>query len=214
MTTLAHKLKRPRFSQAIRDDLRKSGLEERDALELGWYQDAKGNLAMPYNNGSGLVRTRFTVPQLIERNGKQSFLRYLQPRGTSPELFLPAIGNFDWNDVKTDTSIRLYITEGEKKSAIACKRGLPCIGLSGVDCWSRKGGIPLPQWDEFDFNDREVVIVFDSDIADKPAVKSAERRLAQMLNSRKAKVYRLRMSEEIIAGFDDFINTTCSKDSK
>ncbi|MBU3624766.1 DUF3854 domain-containing protein [Polynucleobacter sp. JS-Safj-400b-B2] len=214
MTTLTPKLRRPKLSQAIRDDLGNSDLVEQDALELGWYQDAKGNLAMPYNNGSGLVRTRFTVPQLIERNGKQSFLRYLQPRGTPPELYLPTIGDFDWGEVKVDASIRLYITEGEKKSAIACKRGLPCIGLSGVDSWSRKGGIPLPQWDEFDFNDREVVIAFDSDIADKPAVKSAERRLAQMLNSRKAKVYRLRMSEEIITGFDDFMNSTHSKGSK
>lgn len=204
----------PKFSQAILDDLAKSDLTEQDALALGWYEDKRGNLAIPFNNGSSLVRTRFTVPRLHIRNGKQIFQRYSQPRGTAPELYLPAIGDFDWNDVKADASIGLYISEGEKKSAIACKRGFPCIGLTGVDCWSRKGGIPLPQWDEFDLVGREVVIIFDSDITHKPAVKSAERRLAHMLSARKARVFCLRLSEDLFTGFDNFLNNTHSKGSK
>lgn len=204
-----------KFTQAILDDLAKSDLTEQDALALGWREDKNGNLTMPFfNNGSSLVRTRFTVPRLHIRNGKQTFQRYSQPRGTAPELYLPAIGGFDWNDVKADASIRLYITEGEKKSAIACKRGLPCVGLTGVDCWSRKGGIPLPQWDEFDLVGRKVVIIFDSDITHKPAVKSAERRLAHMLSARKAKVFRLRLSEDLFTGFDSFLNNVHSKGSK
>lgn len=214
MTKLILKFAAPKFSQAILDDLASSDLTEQDALALGWYEDKHGNLGIPFKNGSPLVRTRFTVPKLRNKNGKQVFQRYSQPRGTNPELYLPSIGDFDWGDVKANASIRLYVTEGEKKSAIACKRGLPCVGLTGVDCWSRKGGIPLQQWDEFNLIGREVVIIFDSDIAHKQAVKSAERRLAHMLSARKAKVFRLRLSEDLFTDFDSFLNHARSKGSK
>jgi Domain of unknown function (DUF3854) len=183
-----------RLSQVILDDLAKSNLTEQDALSLGWFQDKHGNLVMPYGNGSSLKRTRLTVP--ISRRGKLQ--RYFQPAGSSPELYLPCIGGIDWRIVKSDPDKTFYITEGEKKAAIACKVGLPCIGLGGVDCWARKGGIPLPQWDEFNFDQRHVVIIFDSDILDKASVQLAERRLAHMLHSRGAKVSRLRMSENLL----------------
>lgn len=178
------------LSKPILNDLAKSYLDAEDADALGWYEK-DCNLVMPYLNGSGLERTRFTVP-LIK---KKKSMRYFQPAGTSPELYLPRIGGIDWDKIKQDASITLYCTEGEKKSAITCKVGLPCVGLAGVDCWARKGGIPLPQWDEFDFLNRIVVIVFDSDIIDKAPVQLAERRLAHMLTSRGAKVSRIRLSE-------------------
>lgn len=214
---MSKKLLKPatsKFSQAILADLSKSDLTEQDALTLGWYEDRNGNLAMPFHNGLSLVRTRLTIPKLHIRNGKQTFQRYSQPRGSAPALFLPSIGGIDWDEVKADASVRLYLTEGEKKSAIACKRGLPCVGITGVDSWAHKGGVPLPQWDEFVLVGREVVIVFDSDIVDKPSVQSAERRLAHMLAARKAKVYRLRLSEGVITRFDDYLKNTSKKVSK
>lgn len=177
------------LSQPILDDLAKSNLDAVDAKALGWYEK-NGNLVMPYQNGSGLERTRLTVP-LIK---KKKSMRYFQPAGTSPELYLPRIGGIDWDNVKKNVAITVYCTEGEKKAAIACKVGIPCIGLSGVDCWARRGGIPLPQWDEFDLVERKVVIVFDSDIIEKAPVQLAERRLAQMLTTRGAKVSRIRLS--------------------
>lgn len=194
MTKLLHKLLPNKLSDAILADLAKSNLTEHDALALGWHQDKHGNLAMPYGNGSGLKRTRLTIP--ITKQGKSQ--RYFQPAGSSPELYLPSIGGVDWATVKSKTHETLYVTEGEKKAAIACKVGLPCIGLGGVDCWARKGGIPLSQWDEFNFAGRHVVIIFDSDIIDKAAVQLAERRLAHMLHSRGANVSRLRLSETLL----------------
>lgn len=181
------------LSQPILDDLAKSYLDAADAKALGWYEK-DGNLVMPYLNGSDLERTRLTVPIFK----KKKSMRYFQPAGTSPELYLPRIGGIDWEKIKKDACIPVYCTEGEKKAAIACKVGIPCIGLSGVDCWARKGGIPLPQWDEFDFVERKVVVVFDSDIIDKAPVQLAERRLAQMLISRGAKVSRIRLSEMLM----------------
>jgi Domain of unknown function (DUF3854) len=181
------------LSQLILDDLAQSHLDAKDAADLGWYEK-NGNLVMPYLNGSGLERTRFSVP-LIK---KKKSMRYFQPMGTSPELYLPRIGGINWDKVKNDVSIKVYCTEGEKKAAVACKVGIPCIGLSGVDCWARKGGIALPQWDEFNFVERQVVIVFDSDIIDKAPVQLAERRLAQMLISRGAKASRIRLSESLM----------------
>lgn len=198
-----------RFSQPIRDDLAKSGLSESDAIKMGWHQDAGGNLVIPYNNGTGFFRTRFSHPRQNIKNGKASLQRYSQPRGTKPELFLPDLGGIPWEKVKADTSRRLIITEGEKKAAAACKVGLACIGLGGVECWASKGGIPLDDWDIFDLGEREVWIVFDSDIVDKPPVRSAARRLANMLASRGAVVSMVDLPSDDTekTGLDDFLVT-------
>jgi hypothetical protein len=196
-----------RFSQPIRDDLAKSGLTESDAAKMGWHEDGAGDLVIPYNNGSGFARKRLSYPRRVMKNGKPSLQRYSQPRGTKPELFLPSLGGVAWDKVKTDTSRRLIITEGEKKAAAACKVGLACIGLGGVECWASKGGVPLEDWHTFDFDGREVWIVFDSDIVDKPPVRSAARRLANMLVSRGGVVSMVALPSDDTekSGLDDFL---------
>lgn len=189
------------FSKAIREDLLKSGLSPEDAVELG-FLEVNGDLLLPYRNGSGFCRTRYTHPRKI---GNKE-MRYSQPKGSSPELYLPRIGGLDWEKIKRSPCIPLIISEGEKKAASACKTGLICIGLGGVDCWSQKGK-PIAQWNDFDLKDREVSIVYDSDIINKPAVQNAERRLANMLTQRGAIVRRVRLSSESDkkVGLDDFL---------
>lgn len=195
------------FSTSIRDDLAKSGLTENDAAKMGWHEDDVGDLVIPYSNVTGFTRTRFTIPRRVMKNGKPSLQRYYQQRGTKPELFLPNLGGIAWDEVKTNASRRLIITEGEKKAAAACKIGLACLGLGGVECWASKGGVPLEGWDAFDFDGRGVWIVFDSDIADKPPVRSAARRLANMLSSRGTVVSMAALpsdgSDKV--GLDDFL---------
>ena len=195
-----------KFSTAILEDIAYSGLTADDLIQAGCYEE-NGNLVFRYPNG--LERTRLTTPKVFMRNGKEVKQRYSQPRGTAPALYLPSLAGIPWKSIKEKTDLRIYVTEGEKKSLAICKLGLPCIGLAGVDCWASKGGIPLPQWDEFNLKDREVVIVFDADIVDKPQVRSAERRVANMLSSRGAKVSRLNLASiELPAklkGVDEFL---------
>lgn len=65
----------------------------------------------------------------------------------------------------------------------------------------------MPQWSEFTFEGREVNIAFDSDIIDKPQVRSAARRLAQMLIARGAHVSLVALSSDTAdkVGLDDFL---------
>lgn len=195
------------FPQIICEDLEKSGLTPDDATRMGWHVDPAGNLVIPYNNGSGFARTRLAVPRQFMKGSKLAYQRYSQPPRTKPELFLPRLGGIDWGAVKGDTSIPLVITEGEKKAAAACKVGLACIGLGGVDCWASKGGVPLPHWDQFELVAREVKITFDSDIIHKAPVRNAARRLANMLILRGAKVTMVKLPQEDAekTGLDDFL---------
>ena len=123
-----------------------------------------------------------------------------------------------------DEKIPLLITEGEKKSARADQEGFACIGLGGVDAWSRKrekgpDGKKLGKRElisDFDvvaLNGREVLIVFDSDIAEKPSVQWAEWSFSQALTERGAVVKVVRLpngppdanGEPIKIGLDDFL---------
>lgn len=189
------------FSKTIKEDLGKSGLTSEDGVKLG-FVEINGDMVIPYKNGSGLCRIRHSHPRKV---GNKE-IRYSQPKGSAPELYLPQIGNIDWVRIKRDVNVPLLITEGEKKAASACKVGIPTIGLGGVSCWSQNRR-PIAQWDEFNFKDREVSIVFDSDIIDKAPVQNAERRLANMLAQRGAIVRRVRLSAEgnKKVGLDDFL---------
>lgn len=70
--------------------------------------------------------------------------KYRQPIASPTHLYFPRgfyrLTNPDNNILKKRV---IFITEGEKKAALACKLGLPCIGLGGVDAW-RNRVIQLP----------------------------------------------------------------------
>lgn len=139
--------------------------------------------------------------------GKKS-LRYTQPANTTTELYMPPL--VDWAAIAPDVNIPLLITEGELKAACATKHGLPTLGLGGV--WSfqsTKHAVELlPIFKKFDFTDRTVYIVFDSDAVTNPNVVAAENRLAKRLTERGAHVHigRLKQTEDgQKMGLDDYI---------
>lgn len=93
-------------------------------------------------NGAPLpfYRVKVLTPDL--ENGA----RYKQPRGTPNHIYFPP--NFRevlqaWVKKHPDAKA-LIITEGEKKAALACKMGFPCVALGGVDSW-RSRTIMLPK---------------------------------------------------------------------
>ena len=207
-------------------DLRKSGLSDEQIAACGfctihnpsnianvlkWSQaDRLGScLLLPYRRGDGslisvaeFARIKPDSPRTGKpKNGKPGkAIKYESPKGSSARLYFPP-----QTCVKlADVTIPLLVTEGEKKSAKADQEGFACIGLGGVDVWSKKrakgpDGKKLGKRELIDdFNSvalsgREVFIVFDSDLVEKPSVQWAEWNLAQVLIERGAivKVVRL-----------------------
>ncbi len=93
--------------------------------------------------------------------------KYESPRERPNRVYLPPRSR----EVFAEPSVRLLITEGEKKALAADQHGYACAGLVGVDCWSKKRedeNDPRelhPDLAEFALAGRAVVIVFGRTIA-------------------------------------------------
>src|ERR1035441_2495747 len=113
--------------------------------------------------------------------GQLKQLRYGQEAGTVNELYLPPFAK--WAEYAVQADKPIVITEGELKAACATKAGLPTIGLGGV--WCFKAGTVglhlLPQFKLFNWKQRMVYIVYDSDAASNHQVIKAENALAREL---------------------------------
>lgn len=134
--------------------------------------------------------------------------RYVQEPNTAPVAYFPA--NQVWTDLVEDADQPLIITEGELKSAKACKEGFPTIGIGGVYNWrSRKLGIDwLPSLELVKWVKRNVYICFDSDYTTNPMVCAALHELAEELHRRGAfaHVVSLPALEGLDkVGLDDFL---------
>lgn len=114
--------------------------------------------------------------------------KYLQGAGTSVEPYFAPIG--PWAAILADADYPLVITEGEKKAVATCLAEIPCIGLGGVHSFLRDGAFH-PLLAEIEWRNRIVYIAFDSDAADKPMIRDAERRLATELSTRRHADVRL-----------------------
>ena len=114
-------------------------------------------------------------------------VKYESPKGSMNRLFIPP----GTRSVIDDTAVPLLITEGEKKAAKADQDGFRCIGVTGVWNWTTKREVEdghkvgprelIADMQMFAWNKRRVVIVFDSDITEKPEVQHAEYALFQVL---------------------------------
>ena len=87
-----------------------------------------------------------------------------------------------------DPSVPLFITEGIKKGDALVSRGLCAVSLLGVWNWrgtnAQGGKVALPEWEQIALNDRQVYIVFDSDVMLKPQVHAALVRLKNFLEAK------------------------------
>ncbi len=182
-----------------------------DASTLAENFHPRPALVLPYFDEYGrdvnFQRVRYFDPPL-SGGVKKKPMRYQQPSGTPPEIYLPKITGLDWAAVMADPTIPVAITEGEVKSLSASvNSGIPFIGLGGVYMWA-DNKIPIKMFERFVFERREVFIVFDSDIDTNPQVQLAEARLASYLLKRRAKVKRTRLPagpDGEKQGADDFI---------
>lgn len=136
--------------------------------------------------------------------------RYLQPPRTGVRAYFPKVKGLDWRDVLTDPEIPLLITEGEFKSLCASVHDFPCIGLGGVESWREKGAthLLLKELEAAKWENRNVYICYDSDVATKPQVMVAAARLSEELGAHGAHVYDAGLptgATDAKVGLDDFI---------
>jgi len=170
--------------------------------------------SIPYFSLAGKL-TRFYRYRYLETTKKgfdavtnKKALKYGQPPKTVNELYMPPY--FDWQEIADEPKIPLVITEGELKSACACKHEIPTIGLGGVWCFKamRSKLALLPQFDSFSWKDRTVYIAYDSDAITNKDVIMAENALAAALGQLGAIPYIVRLPPAQGGGkqgLDDYI---------
>lgn len=151
-------------------------------------------LKFPYPHCDGFAR--YKCFPAIRHKGR--LIKYWQPPGTGNHLYFPpAIEN-----IFQDTSIPLYLTEGEKKALKAMQEGLFCIGLSGLWNWSDGAGDLIEDFNRIDFKSRTIFIVPDSDWLQpnihgyKTNLRQAVNELAYRLIDRGAKVFIVELPQE------------------
>lgn len=193
-----------------RDDLRSSGLNEETIREAGFYSGSAEEVKriLGFDAGPGLVipypdtdyrRVKPDSPPVMD--GKPA--KYLTPKRGEVRLYIPT----PVRSLLKDTTVRLLITEGEKKALKATQEGFPAIGLSGVWCF-RQDGKPIADLELVSWEGRPTFMAYDSDLAEKEGVLQAEWALSQELEDRGALVRVVRLpawpnGEKV--GLDDFL---------
>ncbi|MBT6227743.1 MAG: DUF3854 domain-containing protein [Candidatus Scalindua sp.] len=185
------------------DDLKKSGLSDKTILASGIRavppDQFKKRLGFPDKGIESLMEIPFSVFDDNEYSRYKVWYqeghkgpKYLTQKGSVNRLYIPHKAL----DVLGDVSVRLDITEGEKKALKACQEGLHCIGITGLWNWKVKGVDELiPDFDRIALHQREIVITPDSDWMkeDKHGhvtnLVQAVDRLASALIKKGAKVY-------------------------
>jgi hypothetical protein len=217
--------KKQSADELMQADLERSGIDDKDAKRMGCkalskdetfdltngkfhvpsymipYADAKGG-------ATGFLRLRFLSE--VKVPGESKPRRYWQPPNTPPRVYFPKVGVTKWTQLLKDPAKTLYFTEGEKKASAACKAGIPMLGLGGVWSWrsSKFGKALLDELEVVEWNGREVVVVFDSDLADNPDVQAALTQLGRTLLERGAMVSVVRLTslpDGSKAGIDDWL---------
>ena len=93
--------------------------------------------------------------------------RYRQEDGTELHAYLPRLpGGRLWRDVFKNTDTPIIITEGEFKAgkSTISPRGLPTVGIGGIDCLSGRSGDIVPELAGCRWTDRLVYFAFDAPV--------------------------------------------------
>src|SRR5262249_18426365 len=149
------------------------------------------------DGSNGLTVYRPDLPRVIKdkhrrRNAdgsiKEHLVKYELPPKAQVRVDCPRL----CRQRLVDVDFPLWITEGQKKADALASRGLVAIALLGV--WSFSGriltgdGDMRADLDWITWKNRDVRIVFDSDIMTKPAVRKALERLTIHLQRKGAHV--------------------------
>jgi hypothetical protein len=162
-------------------------VEKKAELKRRGFSDKQCNvpgLLIPIYSPAGGIATYQYRPDLprISKDGKA--VKYETRSGTRMVLDVHPFGR----EMLSDPTVPLFITEGIKKGDALVSRKLCAVALLGVWSWrgrNDEGGLTaLAEWEYIALNEREVYIVFDSDVMLKPGVHEAMRRVKALLESR------------------------------
>ena len=165
-------------------------------------------LLIPIYSPTGEVKLYQSRPDTPRLNDKGKPVKYETPAGSHMSLDVHPLAKGRAADPKTP----LWITEGVKKGDALVTHGLCAVALIGV--WNfrgtnDKGGkTALPEWEFIALNDRQVYIVFDSDVMTKRGAEAALVRLKAMLEHKGAKVkviYLPDAADSSKRGVDDYL---------
>jgi hypothetical protein len=138
-----------------------------------------GLLVPIYSPIGEIVNYQFRPDQPRITDGKPA--KYETPRGSRMTLDVHPFAR----EKLGDPSVPLFVTEGVKKGDALVSRDLCAICLLGVWNWrgtnEHGGKVALPEWEMIAYDDKQVYIVFDSDVMLKPQVHGALSRLVQFL---------------------------------
>jgi len=141
------------------------------------------------------------------RAGHVKVIKYEVPKGAGTRLDCPPRCLHDLKD----PSVPLWITEGQKKADALTSHGFCAIALLGVWNWRSKndlGGTTfLNDWDHVALDNRDVRIVFDSDVMVKPSVRKALERLTEHLQRKGARISHVYLpgGRDHKVGVDDWL---------
>lgn len=202
---------------AHRDELLASGLINKTIERAGLYSATAAEVAavLGYGAGPGLV-----FPYEVLNGGPPYARVKLNHAGEDGKRYRSPVarGNHLYTKlleprILSDPTIRLAVTEGEKKHLAALQHEIPCVAISGVWSWKCRREItgesfPIEDLDRVTWKDRTVDLVFDSDIVKNPKVLAAEAAFARELGRRGATVWRVRLPpgpDGKKNGFDDYL---------
>jgi hypothetical protein len=156
---------------------------ELERLGFGRTQRNVPGLLLPiYAPCGGISLYQFRPDEPRNKNGRP--VKYETPSGSRMALDVHPFAR----EKLGDPTVPLFITEGIKKGDALVSRGLCAIALIGVWTWrgtnEHGGKTALPDWEYVALNDREVYIVFDSDVMVKPEVHAALARFKAFLEGR------------------------------
>lgn len=201
--------------ETLAEHLKESGLTKADLKKLGWKEcthkmgkHERPAFEIPYykidGRRNGFKRYRYLDTSF--HNGP----KYGQDKGSRLHVYFPP--NYNWKKLHEKEPV--FITEGEKKAAKACKEGYACLGLGGVNSFmdsSRAQGL-IPDLEEFPWKNRSVYVVYDSDADQNRNVRLAMLQLARALIkfAKVAEVKAVRLSADRTdvsekIGLDDFL---------
>ena len=190
------------LSDAHREMLEyESGIDRSVISERGYTTvTADSDLLTPWSDdqrGDGLLipgwtihgtpvpgQLRRDVPRVKTKGGKEFELKYESPAGGE-----------NYVDVHPRTRDRvrngrepLIIVEGVKKQDSGISKGLLVVGLPGVWSWKGRDTGLLSDFDAIPLRRRSVIVCYDADVASKPEVQHAIRRLSAVLKKMGANV--------------------------
>ena len=186
-------------------DLRASGLNDETIRRAGVYSIRPCDINLFFNARKGVpseIRTALCFPyqggefariKLFPPLGK---MKYVQPPKTGARLYVPL-------PVRDG---EIIVTEGEKKTLAAHQAGLNAVGIGGLWSWLTKGE-PIADLNLIDWDGRDVVVIPDSDVFQRPDLLKAVYALGRELRERGASVSVARIPQpgEKKIGLDDYI---------